>query len=168
MTVARWTALVLVPVIAASVVWKLVDSKAGPAKPNTAAGRVSPRPSLPSSTATVVAQDDSDVTGTVAGAAPSPSPAATKFGGKIQVLDGSSNHRLGKLAFDRLKSLGYHAVGPQNSIRTYPATTIFFQPGFDAAAREVATALGHGQVKPALSNLDKSIPLTVVAGNDFR
>lgn len=102
-------------------------------------------------------------------ASPSPqtSPAAEKKL-TLQVLNGSNTEGNGNLAAAELRKEGYEVAAVSNAARKYEKTTVFYQPGFEKQADEVARLVGADVVEPAPDNLDKKIPVTVVVGNDYK
>lgn len=164
MSTLKWVALAVIPVLAAWGVYNLVqDGK----KSNTAVTIASPSPSpspiaSPSPTATV-----SPAPSPIPTVSPSPSP-AKKAGGKVQVLNGTAVQGRAPKVRDRLEAAGYDVVSTAPAARSYDKTTIFYQPGFQQMAKDIAALLGVGVVQVAPSNLDKSIPVTVVVGADYK
>ncbi len=163
MSTLKWVALAVIPVLAAWGVYNLVqDGK----KSNTAAPIASPSPSRPSPIASPTP------TATVS-PAPSPIPTVSpspskKASGKVQVLNGTAVQGRAPKVRDRLEAAGYDVVSTAPAARSYDKTTIFYQPGFQQMAKDIAALLGVGAVQAAPSNLDKSIPVTVVVGADYK
>ncbi len=165
MSTLKWVALAVIPVLAAWGVYNLVqDGK----KSKTAAPIASPSPSRPSPivspspTATV-----SPAPSPIPTVSPSPSP-SKKAGGKVQVLNGTAVQGRAPKVRDRLEAAGYDVVSTAPAARSYDKTTIFYQAGFQQMAKDIAALLGIGVVQAAPSNLDKSIPVTVVVGADYK
>jgi hypothetical protein len=101
----------------------------------------------------------------------SPSPQASPASQKkltIQVLNGSNTEGNGNLAAAELRKEGYEIVAVTNAARKYEKTTVFYQPGFEKQADDVARLVGADVVEAAPENLDKNIPVTVVIGNDYK
>lgn len=145
--VLKWVTLALLPLLAASgfIRWVLQADEERKGPPTvTASPAPSPSPG------------------------PSPSPATGQLRGRIQVLNGSSAEGAGNRAADRFRSAGYEVVAVEKAARPYERTTVFYQPGSEQVAREIAAVVGAEIVEPAPANLDKTIPVTVVLGEDFR
>lgn len=165
MSTLKWVVLAVIPVFAAWGVYNLVqDGK----KTEPEAPIASPLPSRPSPTASP------SPTATVSPAASpaptvssSPSP-SKKAGGKVQVLNGTGVQGRALKVRDRLEAAGYEVVATAPAARSYEKTTIFYQPGFQQMAKDIAALLGLGVVQAAPQNLDKSIPVTVVVGADYK
>lgn len=101
----------------------------------------------------------------------SPSPQTSPTAGKkltIQVLNGSNTEGNANLAAAELRKEGYEIAAVTNAARKYEKTTVFYQPGFEKQADEVARLVGADVVEPAPDNLDENIPVTVVIGNDYK
>lgn len=84
------------------------------------------------------------------------------------MLNGSATAGLGQKAAEELRKEGYEVVAVEKAAGEYQKTTVFYQSGHKALADEVARFLGATEVKPAPSNLKKSIPVTVVIGDDYK
>lgn len=165
MSTLKWVALAIIPVLAAWGVYNLVkDSQKNPeGRAPVASPSPSPSPA-PSISPTPAASPAASPT-----PAPSPSPSpAKKAGGKVQVLNGTSVEGRAVKVGKRLEAAGYDVVATAPAARGYEKTTIFYQPGFEQMAKDIAALLGLGVVQPAPSNLDKSIPVTVVVGADYK
>lgn len=157
MTIVKWLALLALPVIAAVGVYQLVSTEA-PEKPPAAAPSPTPSPE----------PSESPIPSPTPPPAASPSPTVQAEGeGRLQVLNGSGTAGLGNKVADKLRQEGYEIVSTGNSVRRYDQTTVFYQPGSEALAREVARFLGTTKIEPAPDNLDKEIPVTVVVGADY-
>ena len=94
----------------------------------------------------------------------SPAPAG---GRRIQVLDGANSGPRAARAVQELETAGYDIAATAATSRPYDKTTVFYQPGNEQAARDVAAVVGAADVLVAPQNLDKSIPLAVVIGADY-
>lgn len=159
MTIMKWLGLLALPVLAAVGVYQLV-SKKEPDTPPVAASSPTPSPT-PSESPTPAPS-------------PSPSPAASpsptvqaEGEGRLQVLNGSGTAGMGNKVAEKLRQEGYEIVSTGNTVRRYDKTTVFYQPGSEPLAREVARFLGTTKIEPAPDNLDKKIPVTVVVGADY-
>jgi hypothetical protein len=97
---------------------------------------------------------------------PSPSPEPTKDG-PLQVLNGTSRAGLAGVAAKELREAGYTVSEIGNAARRYDKTTVFFQPGEERLAEEVAAFIGSDVILPAPDNLQENIPVTVVLGADY-
>lgn len=161
--VLKWVLIAALPTLAILGVLRLVNQPDKPkiktepaATVTTAAPQLSPTPS------SAPTQSPSASLSPTA----NPSPTATK--GKLQVLNGSTTAGLALKAADRLRKEGYEVVNVAKAAGTYQKTTVFYQPGNKGLADQVAKILGATEVKPAAANLNKSIPITVVVGNDYK
>ena len=108
---------------------------------------------------------------TVPAASPGASPGATLAppppGTRIQVLDGAGSGIRAAQAKQQIQGAGYAVVAEGATSRPYEKTTVFYQPGNEQLARDVAALVGATDVLVAPANLDKSIPLAVVIGSDY-
>lgn len=87
----------------------------------------------------------------------------------VQVLDAADDD--GSAASDvaaTLESAGYRIVAQHPAVRTYEQTTVFFTPGNQAAARQVAAQYGFPVVRPMPDNLEPTVTVHVVVGADRR
>jgi hypothetical protein len=152
--------LALLPLIAGVGFWKLARSQ----QDSPVAGTSATHAASPSASALA------KVTPSPSPIAESPSPQAspTSQPGKLQVLNGSGTPGLGLKAKKIFEDAGWTIVATANASRQYSRTTVFFQPGSEAMAKTAAGLVGSSTVQPALSNLDRSIPVTVVVGTDFK
>ncbi|MEX2503535.1 MAG: LytR C-terminal domain-containing protein [Egicoccus sp.] len=96
-------------------------------------------------------------------------PAATVPPGDvtIQVLDGykaDGGAAMRGVAED-LRGQGYRVVA-ENEALDYQVTTVLWTEGNEAAARQVAAAIGAGDVRPQPGNLSESVAVHVVVGAD--
>jgi len=66
----------------------------------------------------------------------------------------------------RIDSAGWQVVGSDNWVGTIPATTIYFPPQLEAAARLLGKDLGVNRVLPAVAPMSMS-GLTVILTADF-
>lgn len=163
MTIAKWIALATLPVIAAVGVYQLVKSSNTEEPKNEPAAVASKEPSPSPAPSPSPEPSPSPV--------PSPSPSPTRQvegEGRLQVLNGSGVSGQGTKAAAKLKEAGYEIVATGNAVRRYDKTTVFYQPGHEALAREVARFIGTPLIEQAPSSLDKTIPVTVVVGADYR
>ena len=106
---------------------------------------------------------------------PTPTPRAPKTphnqplqteGVTVQVLNGTLQDDAGRLMADRLSGLGYSIVAVEESVKTYPDTTVFWS---SPASRDAAEALAErfgwiAEPKPA--NLSPAVSMHVVVGAD--
>lgn len=100
---------------------------------------------------------------------PSPSPSPTaRSKGTVQVLNGTATEGLGQHAADKLRADGYTIAAVSSAVRRYDRSTVFYQPGFEAMARDVAEVIGAQVIEPAPDNLDDNIPVTAVIGADYK
>jgi len=167
MSSLKWVALAVIPVLAAWGIFNLVQDRKN-ADPEGPAAVATPSPTRASPTAAV------SPTATVSPAASpvptvSPSPSPTKKAtGKVQVLNGTAVQGRALKVKARLEGAGYDVVATAPAARSYDKTTIFYQPGFEQMAKDIAALLGVGVVQAAPQNLDKQIPVTVVVGADYK
>ncbi|MEX1177004.1 MAG: LytR C-terminal domain-containing protein [Nitriliruptor sp.] len=96
-----------------------------------------------------------------------PAPGVDPGSVTIQVLDGFKED--GGTAADQVASLlgesGYQVVA-RNDALTYEVTTVLYNPGNEAAARQVAAELGGADVREQPGNLSGQVDLHVVVGQD--
>jgi hypothetical protein len=85
----------------------------------------------------------------------------------IQVLDGlkTDGGDAADSLTDQLEGSGYSVVA-RNDALSYASTTVLFNPGYEAAARQVADELGGAVVSEQPGNLSSSVELHVVVGAD--
>ncbi|HSK24720.1 MAG TPA: LytR C-terminal domain-containing protein [Egicoccus sp.] len=100
---------------------------------------------------------------------PTEEPAATIPPGdiSIQVLDGykaDGGVAMREVSED-LRGQGYRVVA-ENQALDYQVTTVLWTEGNEAAARQVAAAIGAGDVRPQPGNLSESVTVHVVVGAD--
>jgi hypothetical protein len=149
----KWAGLALIPLLVLRFVWGAVT----PDEPK-------PKPAADSSP-----QSSNDGTpGTESPASPTPaaSPAPAGPLPKLQVLNGTDKDGVAKDLAALLRQAGREVVNVEKALKPYAKTTIFYQPGFEQAAKDLAGTVG-GQVQAATPNLSKEIPLTVVVGADY-
>lgn len=160
LTVLKWVVLGLLPILAAIGIYRLVTSSKEPERP-AAVARPSPTPDVsPTPLPSPSPSPGTEVS-------PSPSPAATSRG-ELQVLNGSGVQGQGLKAAEELEEAGYTIRATDNAVRRYEKTTVFYQPGFESMARDVARILGSNLVQQAPSSVSKSIPVTAVVGADYK
>jgi hypothetical protein len=82
-------------------------------------------------------------------------------------LDGAGSGIRAARAKQQIQGAGYVVVAEGATSRPYEKTTVFYQPGNEQLARDVAALVGATDVLVAPANLDKSIPLAVVIGSDY-
>lgn len=103
-------------------------------------------------------------------ATPPPTPELDPATVTVQVLDavldddGAAADRVA----DRLREAGYRVVAVNRAVRVYERTTVFYSPGAEAAAAQVAALLGSEQVAPKPDNLTAAVQVHVVVGIDAR
>ncbi len=94
-------------------------------------------------------------------------PAVDPGSVSVQVLDGFKED--GGTAADEVAALlgdsGYQVVA-RNDALTYEVTTVLYNPGSEAAARQVAAELGGADVREQPGNLSTAVDLHVVVGRD--
>jgi len=167
-------------------VWRLVGNNDEPSSPDPAES-LPPLPTDPDLAFSPVPEETGGEGGTgsspAPGASPSPaapsttvpaaSPGATPASppppgtGRIQVLDGAGSGIRAAKAKQQIQGAGYAVVAEGATSRPYEKTTVFYQPGNEQLARDVAALVGATDVLVAPVNLDKSIPLAVVIGSDY-
>lgn len=152
--VIKWIAIGVLPLVAAFGFIKLVLQQ----EENPGEGQPSPSPIASPATSPTSSPDPS----------PEPSPSPTPVvRGRLQVLNGADQSGLAQQAADELKAAGFEIVAVERAARSYEKSTVFFQPGQEAMAREAAAVVGAEVIQPAPPNLNPSIPVTVVVGNDY-
>jgi LytR cell envelope-related transcriptional attenuator len=164
LSIAKWTVVAAVPALAALGVWKVVHLRTAADSPVVATS--SPRPSATASSSPPDASPLPSPSPSSTQSPPSPAPAP--HSGKLQVLNGTSTTGLALKAAQKLREAGFEIAATAPAAKSYPKTTIFYQPGKEQLARDVASVLGLGAIAPAPGNLDRSIPVTVVVGADYR
>ena len=102
-------------------------------------------------------------------ASPGPTPTASPAAGgrRVQVLDGSGSGLRAARAKQQIETGGYEVVATGATSRPYEKTTVFYQPGNEQTARDLASLIGAADVLVAPANLDKTVPLAVVVGPDY-
>jgi hypothetical protein len=100
---------------------------------------------------------------------PEPAPAAAYEPSEIvlQVLDGvgtDGGNAASQMA-QRLRDGGYDVIA-QNPALAYEVTTVLWTSGNEDKARQVAAAIGAGDVRPQPGNLSESVDVHVVVGAD--
>ncbi len=86
---------------------------------------------------------------------------------QVQVLNGSESSDLAQQAAQKLRDRGFDVVSIGNAdSRRYPRTLVLLRRGHIGVARQVAGALGRGEV---MEELDPTllVDVTVVLGRDF-
>lgn len=159
--VLKWTLIAALPALAVWGTLRLLNQPEEPTIATQPAPTVATPPAQPSP-----AESPSPPSSPAPSPAATPSPAAAK--GKLQVLNGSNTAGLALKAAERLRKEGYEVVNVDKAAGEYEKTVVFFQPGHKGLADQVARILGATEVKPAPGNLNKSIPVTVVIGNDYK
>jgi hypothetical protein len=91
-----------------------------------------------SNTSTTVKRNSASTTATTA---PQPHDPATV---KVLVLNGSGKSGIAKAGADQLKAANYTTLDPANSANgaVIATSVVYFQPGFDADAQQIAAKLG--------------------------
>lgn len=171
-------------------IWKLVGNNDEPNQPNPSES-LPPLTTDPELAISPVPEETGAEGGT--GGSPSPgasaspatttttrlsaSPAASPTGtpaspaapgtGRVQILDGAGSGITAAKAKQKIEGSGYQVAATGATSRPYEKTTVFYQPGNESLARDVAAVVGATNVLVAPANLDKSIPVTVVIGSDY-
>jgi hypothetical protein len=157
--VLKWMGVVALPLLAVWGIWRLVRQPDEKAVAPAVQARKSPTPS-PSPSPPAASPSPSPPP-----ASPSPSP-APKAAAQIQVLNGTATTGLGRRAADKLTAAGFQVVNVDNSARRYDNTTVFFKPGFEDVARQVAGELGGASVEASPDNLSRDV--TAIVGADYQ
>lgn len=105
---------------------------------------------------------------------PTPTRTATSDGAvapssvSVQVLDAvlDDGSTAANDVEQRLRADGYRVVANNKASRTYEVTTVFYTPGHEAQARQIADAYGWSKVEPKPDNLSSSVHVHVVVGHD--
>lgn len=85
----------------------------------------------------------------------------------VQILDAADDE--GVAAGDvaaTLRKDGYRVVAEHPAVRTYEQTTVFYSPGHEASARQIAAQYGFPRVGPMPDNLNDTVRVHVVVGTD--
>lgn len=85
----------------------------------------------------------------------------------IQVLDatGDGGATAADVA-DQLRGDGFTVVAENKAVREYEVTTVFYTPGNEAKAEQLAAMYGYDEVAPEPGNLSHSVDVHLVVGND--
>lgn len=86
----------------------------------------------------------------------------------IQVLDAvliDGNTSTQEIA-DQLEEDGYDVVVVNQASKVYDVTTVFYTPGFEDSARQIAAAYGFARVEEKPSNLSSTVRVHLVVGRD--
>lgn len=151
--VLKWVGIAVLPALAVFGIISLLTQSASDGEPQaqpTVEATFSPSPSPSPSPAP----------------SPTPEPSPTPKG-PVQVLNGTTTRGLAASAAEELEQAGYEIAGLGNAASQYERTTVFFQPGHEALANEIAAFLGADVIEPAPDSLQNEIPVTVVLGDDF-
>ena len=85
----------------------------------------------------------------------------------VQILDaaGDDGTRM-RVAEGWMRDDGYRVVATNRAVRTYEQTTVFYTPGAEDKARQVAAEYGYAVVEEKPDNLSDSVDVHVVVGQD--
>jgi len=105
-------------------------------------------------------------TATTPVAKPKPKPTVARADVVVEVYNNSGIAGLAGSTSDRAASSGWNVVGSDNWYGTIPATTVYFPPRLEAAAKLLAKDLGIQRMRPAIApmRLDR---LTVILTADY-
>lgn len=105
-------------------------------------------------------------TATTPAAKPKPKPTVARADVVVEVYNNSGISGLAGSTSDRAASSGWNVVGSDNWYGTIPATTVYFPPRLEAAAKLLAKDLGIQRMRPAIApmRLDR---LTVILTADY-
>ncbi|GAB3255676.1 hypothetical protein GCM10027425_15850 [Alteromonas gracilis] len=105
-------------------------------------------------------------TATTPAAKPKPKPTVARADVVVEVYNNSGISGLAGSTSDRAASSGWNVVGSDNWYGTIPATTVYFPPRLEAAAKLLAKDLGIQRMRPAVApmRLDR---LTVILTADY-
>lgn len=67
---------------------------------------------------------------------------------------------------DELEADGYDVVVVNQASKVYDVTTVFYTPGFEDSARQIAAAYGFSRVEEKPSNLSSTVRVHLVVGRD--
>lgn len=97
---------------------------------------------------------------------PKPKPTVARADVVVEVYNNSGISGLAGSTSDRAASSGWNVVGSDNWYGTIPATTVYFPPRLEAAAKLLAKDLGIQRMRPAIApmRLDR---LTVILTADY-
>lgn len=103
---------------------------------------------------------------TTPAAKPKPKPTVARADVVVEVYNNSGISGLAGSTSDRAASSGWNVVGSDNWYGTIPATTVYFPPRLEAAAKLLAKDLGIQRMRPAIApmRLDR---LTVILTADY-
>lgn len=105
-------------------------------------------------------------TATTPVAKPKPKPTVARADVVVEVYNNSGISGLAGSTSDRAASSGWNVVGSDNWYGTIPATTVYFPPRLEQAAKLLAKDLGIQRMRPAIApmRLDR---LTVILTADY-
>ena len=84
----------------------------------------------------------------------------------VSVFNNSGISGLAAQTAARIGAVGWQVVGSDNWYGTIPATTIYYPPRLEAAARLLSKDLGVPRVMPAVDPMSRD-RLTVILTSDF-
>lgn len=127
----------------------------------------------PAAEATTTEEPTTDEPATEPTAEPTEDGAATTDGEvdpssiSVQVLDatGDGGTTAAEVA-DRLRDDGFTVVAENKAVREYEVTTVFYTPGNEAKAEQLAAMYGYDEVAPEPGNLSHSVDVHLVVGSD--
>lgn len=85
----------------------------------------------------------------------------------VQVLDGTTaKDGTDDEVAGVLGDAGYDVVAINSSVNIYERTTVFYTAGNEPAAQQIADEFGYSVVEPAPDNLNQSVDVHLVVGDD--
>ncbi|MGI8425417.1 MAG: LytR C-terminal domain-containing protein [Actinomycetota bacterium] len=160
LSILKWMALAVLPILAVVGGWNLLSRDK---TPTPGAGWTDdPAIVVPSESA-----PPSPTPGASASASPGAKPSNKP---NAQILNGTGSSRSLTSAETKLKGAGYSITTTSEASRRYTKSTVFYQEGFAAQAKELAAlmSVSAADTLTAPENLDKQIPLAFVIGADYK
>ena len=85
----------------------------------------------------------------------------------VQVLDATGEGgATGDEVAAQLTEDGFSVVATNQAVRVYEVTTVFYTPGNEAKAEQIAAMYGYREVAPEPGNLSHSVDVHLVVGTD--
>ncbi|MBW3658855.1 MAG: LytR C-terminal domain-containing protein [Actinobacteria bacterium] len=85
----------------------------------------------------------------------------------VQVLDATGEGgAAGDEVAEQLTQDGFNVVATNQAVRVYEVTTVFYTPGNEAKAEQLAAMYGYDAVEPEPGNLSHSVDVHLVVGTD--
>jgi hypothetical protein len=85
----------------------------------------------------------------------------------VQVLNAAGEDGTrARVAEGQLRDDGYRIVATNPAVRTYERTTVFYTPGAEGKAQQIADEYGYAVVEEKPGNLSANVDVHVVVGQD--